>query len=636
MKRFKRILLTGAVSLAILLSSFLFFYFLYQTDNKYTKKTSQPICGILSLSEKDLQQAPLRYLIREWEFYPDVLFTPQTFAAKEPGSYRQYISVGQYGGLEAGNIHRSPHGSGTYRLTIQLPKGARTYALELPEIFSSYSLYINQELLAQSGDPNPESYTPCIKEKTVVFQGEGTVNLLLAVSDYSWIYSGLTYPPAFGLADTVINARENYLLLRMAALLLGSLGLLLSLYLGFRARWNKGLLYALQCIFFLGYTAFPLLHRFFATHVHPWYAIQLFCFYAMLLMAVLLQNSLCQIRGKIAYIWPLICAAGAVIALITGISAAHLGLTAFYLFSLLSGILKYGSAVYLLIVSGVAVRNRRRFSLLLLYTSEFFAVSLFADRVMPLFEPIRGGWFIEIGGTGLMLGLACALCRDLGEAYKRSLTLAEEHRLMERQLSMQKEHYRQLTQQIEAARTASHDLRHHMRTLRTLADRASLPDIRRYLEEYEPHTEPRDVMTYSNHPAADAILSYYAGAALRIHADFSAVLQLPESLNISDTDLCILLGNLLENAVEACERQTSGKRFVYLRGETTGRQLRLVVDNSFNGIIKEKEGRYFSSKRKGFGLGIHSVRSIVEDHGGLVLFEPGDQVFKASVFIPLK
>ena len=80
----------------------------------------------------------------------------------------------------------------------------------------------------------------------------------------------------------------------------------------------------------------------------------------------------------------------------------------------------------------------------------------------------------------------------------------------------------------------------------------------------------------------------------------------------------------------------SGKRFVYLRGETTGRQLRLVVDNSFDGIIKEKEGRYFSSKRKGFGLGIHSVRSIVEDHGGLVLFEPGDQVFKASVFIPLK
>ena len=143
-------------------------------------------------------------------------------------------------------------------------------------------------------------------------------------------------------------------------------------------------------------------------------------------------------------------------------------------------------------------------------------------------------------------------------------------------------------------------------------------------------------MTYSNHPAADAILSYYAGAALRIHADFSAVLQLPESLNISDTDLCILLGNLLENAVEACERQTSGKRFVYLRGETTGRQLRLVVDNSFDGIIKEKEGRYFSSKRKGFGLGIHSVRSIVEDHGGLVLFEPRDQVFKASVFIPLK
>ena len=385
MKRIKRILLTGAVPLAILLSSWLLFAFLYQTDNKYTQKASQPICGILSLSEKDLRQAPLRYLIREWEFYPDVLFTPQTFADKKPGTYRQYISVGQYGGMEAGNIHRSPHGIGTYRLTIQLPKGMRTYALELPEIFSAYAFYINQELKAQSGDPNPESYTPCIKEKTVVFQGEGTINLLLAVSDFSWIYSGLTYPPAFGLADAVINARENYLLIRMAALLLGFLGLILSLYLGFRAHWKKGLLYALQCIFYLGYTAFPLLHRFFATDVNPWYALQLFCFYAMLLMAVLLQNSLCQIRGKIAGIWPFICAAGTVAAFLTGICASRLGLTAFYSFSLLSAVLKYGSAVYLLIVSGVAVRNRRRFSLLLLYTSEFFAVSLLADWLMPLF-----------------------------------------------------------------------------------------------------------------------------------------------------------------------------------------------------------------------------------------------------------
>jgi signal transduction histidine kinase len=636
MKGLKKFMLLGAVPLLLLLLSVLFFRFLYQKDNKYTLKGSQPICGVLSLSEKELREAPLRYLTREWEFYPGVLFTPASFARKSPDTHRQYLSIGQYGGMEAGNTYRSPHGTGTYRLTLRLPEVSRTYALELPEIFSAYRLYLDDQLIAQSGNPEPGSYTPSMQSRIVIFQGEGTMNLLLAAADYSWLYSGVTYPPALGLVNAVTEAREEYLAFHMAAFLLASLGLMLSLFLGFRARWNRGFLYALLCICFLGYTAFPFLHKFCATKVQPWYSLQLTSFYAILLVAVLLQNSLCQIKGKAALLWTIPCAVGVLAALFAGIFASRMTLKPLYLFSLMSSILKYGTGIYLLGTSIFAVLWHRRFSYLLLYSSEIFAVSLLADRILPLYEPIRSGWFIEIGGTVLMLGLACVLCGELAESYKKSLTMAEEHRQMERQLSMQKEHYRQLTGQIETARAASHDLRHHMRTLGSLADRGALEEIRGYLAEYEPQANTGSVVTYSNHPAADAILHYYAGTASQIHAEFSAVLQLPRSLEISDTDLCILLGNLLENAVEACRRQTTGRRFIYLRGKTEGQQLRLVLDNSYDGLLKEKDGRYYSSKRKGFGIGMHSVRTIVEAHGGLISFEAEEHVFKASVLIPLK
>ena len=174
-----------------------------------------------------------------------------------------------------------------------------------------------------------------------------------------------------------------------------------------------------------------------------------------------------------------------------------------------------------------------------------------------------------------------------------------------------------------------------MRTLRGLADKESLEGIRRYLAEYEPSKEVHDVVTYSNNPAADAILHYYSTAAAQIHADFDAVLLLPEGLDFTDADLCILLGNLMENAVEACSRQKAGRRFIILKGKTSRKQLRLVADNSFDGVIRQKDGHYYSSKRKGMGLGIQSVQAVVERHGGLVSFEAKDNIFQVSVLIPL-
>lgn len=635
MKNAKKLFLLGVIPFFILIASLFMFRLLYRYDNKYTRNGAQPICGVLSLSEGELAQDPLRYLIREWEFYPNVSFSPETFAKRPADTYRQYVSVGQYGGMETGNYINSPHGCCTYRLTLHLPPGLRSYALELPEIYSSYSLYLDNELLLQSGNPAPHAYKPAINNRMVIFQSEGTAVLLLAVTDYSWIYSGMVYPPAFGTVDAVSSARETRHMLRIASLLLASFGVFLSLYIGVRARWNKGFLYALLCLCHIGYTAFPLLHAFFTTGVQPWYTLNLTCFYFILLLVVILQSRLCSLKGVFSIPWITVCSLGTVISLAVGIFASRMSVSMLTGFSFISGLLKYGTALYLLITSAMAFILQKKYSLLLLYTSVIFAAALLSDRFMSMYEPVYGGRFVEIGGAALMVGLFCVLCGNLAEAYRSSLTMQEEHRQMERQLAMQKDHYLQLTEQINAARTASHDLRHHMRTLRGLADKESLEGIRRYLAEYEPSKEVHDVVTYSNNPAAGAILHYYSTAAAQIHADFDAVLLLPEGLDFTDADLCILLGNLMENAVEACSRQKTGRRFIILKGKTSRKQLRLVADNSFDGVIRQKDGHYYSSKRKGMGLGIQSVQAVVERHGGLVSFEAKDNIFQVSVLIPL-
>ncbi|WP_264475648.1 GHKL domain-containing protein [Blautia producta] len=77
------------------------------------------------------------------------------------------------------------------------------------------------------------------------------------------------------------------------------------------------------------------------------------------------------------------------------------------------------------------------------------------------------------------------------------------------------------------------------------------------------------------------------------------------------------------------------RHFIILKGKTSRKQLRLVADNSFDGVIRQKDGHYYSSKRKGMGLGIQSVQAVVERHGGLVSFEAKDNIFQVSVLIPL-
>ena len=125
-------------------------------------------------------------------------------------------------------------------------------------------------------------------------------------------------------------------------------------------------------------------------------------------------------------------------------------------------------------------------------------------------------------------------------------------------------------------------------------------------------------------------------SAKKVDAIFDARLIIPEELDFPDDEFCILLSNLLENALYAVSHQQSGKRYIYLRGEQSDGKLRLVIDNSFTGTVNTENGRFLSSKHKGFGTGILSVQSMVRKFGGLVSFDTSENIFRVSIIIPLK
>lgn len=165
--------------------------------HQYTYSTSQPGNGILVLTNEDIENDPLRFLCRGWCFYPDELLTPKDFAQANPSEYMVYRNIGEQTNF-ASNYNVTPHGCATYVLHLFLPDTEASYSLESPEIYSAYRLYINEALILEVGNPDPDSYQPLTQNRMITFKAAGMTTILLAVSDYSHFYSGLVYPPAFG------------------------------------------------------------------------------------------------------------------------------------------------------------------------------------------------------------------------------------------------------------------------------------------------------------------------------------------------------------------------------------------------------------------------------------------------------
>ena len=182
--------------LCVIVFSVALFLLSYRFDNKYTRPGPQPENGLLMLDDETINDHPLVFLIQGWEFFRGRLLSPEDFMVYQQPD--EHVYIGQYGGFEGGNPERSPHGSATYRLNILIPEDPATYTLELPEIFSAYILYINGVKAEQFGNPDPVSYHPQTGISSVSFLARERVEIILAVSDFSHMYSGMVHPPAFG------------------------------------------------------------------------------------------------------------------------------------------------------------------------------------------------------------------------------------------------------------------------------------------------------------------------------------------------------------------------------------------------------------------------------------------------------
>ena len=262
------------------------------------------------------------------------------------------------------------------------------------------------------------------------------------------------------------------------------------------------------------------------------------------------------------------------------------------------------------------------FILLNLFITPRYQITLRTGRVLQVYIVMSIALlFLMFMFNAIFLLMATSL--------NRNARLQQENQL----LSMQQQRYESLKAAIEEARQARHDMRHQLNQISALAEEGDLDNLKAYLAKTVSRIPDLD-MNFCENRAADSVVGHYCALAKRENIPYSVQIDLPECLPVDEINLCLVLSNLLENALEASLRTAPARRRIKLTAYLHGNSLALIqVENTYDGVIREKDGVFQSSKRKGEGVGIQSVRHIAEKTGGASTFTHQNGVFSAKVML---
>jgi hypothetical protein len=183
-----------------------------------------------------------------------------------------------------------------------------------------------------------------------------------------------------------------------------------------------------------------------------------------------------------------------------------------------------------------------------------------------------------------------------------------------------------------------HDYMINLTALRALAENKETEKILDYINSIDKEPERNLITLQTGNVVLDAVVSSKLWLAQSQGIDVSLQAVYPENNPIKDNDLCAIAGNLLDNAIEACERMTEadGNKFISLAILVKGKNLVISISNSFNNDLRREGERYLTLKKERFhGLGISHVDSIVNKYQGQIIREHKHGIFETRIMLPL-
>ena len=196
-------------------------------------------------------------------------------------------------------------------------------------------------------------------------------------------------------------------------------------------------------------------------------------------------------------------------------------------------------------------------------------------------------------------------------------------------------HYQEVENLYRQMRGWRHDYRNHIQPVRALAENGDLDAVKKYLDGLELDLNTVDTVIKTGNAMADAILNSKISLArakkIEVHVDA----HIPVKLKMSELDLCVILGNLFDNAIEASMKLPENGRMIRVYMDMKNTQLYISFTNFTAEGKLQKIGKVFrTSKGKGHGFGLVRIDEIVERLGGYLSRNSEEGAFTTEILIP--
>ena len=216
--------------------------------------------------------------------------------------------------------------------------------------------------------------------------------------------------------------------------------------------------------------------------------------------------------------------------------------------------------------------------------------------------------------------------------------LSKEYRNNKR-LSIEKERLEAQTRYIEEIehthkkiRELKHDYNNHLNIITNLALSNKSKYVADYIKEIEKRFLSTDIICQTDNIIIDSLVNSKYIYANSNEIEFDLKINKIGKINILDTDLCSLIGNLLDNAIEGAFK--SERKYINLEIKKSKKYLAIKIYNTTNGIVNYKDGKFLTTKNKeNHGIGLNKVNDIVNDYNGYMKIKYDEKIFEVNVFL---
>mgnify|MGYP002090974034 FL=1 len=236
--------------------------------------------------------------------------------------------------------------------------------------------------------------------------------------------------------------------------------------------------------------------------------------------------------------------------------------------------------------------------------------------------------YISLGFSLIGIIFINILMFNFFESYEDKIKL----NYLETLKQQEQENYKLLTLSYKQVREFKHDIENQFSVLKDMLENDDTDAAKEYLVKLSSFVRLANRLCYTGNNAVDSIVNIKGSLARTYGIEFICKVNIITSIKANELELCRIIGNALDNAIEGCQRSNSPSKHVWISISEEREKLFLVITNTSDEV--DTDSLTSTKKEKGLhGIGVSSIKSSVDRLGGLVKFDCKDGIFKLNIMI---